>query len=56
VVSGAGPTVLVLGTGEGPRLAVREVLERMDAQSRWQALCLVVDTLGATAVTDSRDH
>lgn len=50
VVSGAGPSVLVLGTGEQPVEVVRSVLAE---DGSWRVLSPKVDTLGTQVVTDS---
>ncbi len=47
VVSGAGPSVLVLADGPGSRLAAAEVA-RATAQTPWEALMLAVDFKGGT--------
>jgi homoserine kinase len=52
VVSGAGPSVLVLCSDPGQRLAAA-ALVASNSESRWQALMLAVDFKGATvSVTD----
>ncbi|HET9658636.1 MAG TPA: homoserine kinase [Kineosporiaceae bacterium] len=51
VVSGAGPSVLALGTGDEVRARVEQVLAGQGPG--WRALLLEVDTLGATVVTES---
>lgn len=51
VVSGAGPSVLVLADGPGARLEAAAVAEE-STTSRWEALMLAVDVKGATV----RDH
>ena len=72
VISGAGPTVLALGTGDGLQAQVAEVLDRLvgghdggthegtheggPAAPRWQTLLLTIDTIGATVVTESVDR
>jgi homoserine kinase len=47
VVSGAGPSILVLGSDPGQRLAAARLVEEA-AQTRWQPLMLAVDFKGAT--------
>ena len=47
VVSGAGPSVLVLADGPGRRLAAAEVAASVTA-TRWDALMLAVDVKGGT--------
>jgi homoserine kinase len=47
VVSGAGPSILVLGSDPGQRLAAAKLVEQ-SAQTRWQPLMLAVDFKGAT--------
>jgi homoserine kinase len=49
VVSGAGPSVLVLGSDPAQRLLAAELVERNTA-SPWQSLMLAVDFKGATVV------
>jgi homoserine kinase len=49
VVSGAGPSILVLGSNPGQRLAAAELVAA-NAATRWQALMLAVDIKGATVV------
>lgn len=49
VVSGAGPSILVLGSDPGQRLAAAELVAR-NAQTDWQPLHLAVDFKGATVV------
>ncbi|WP_066519483.1 homoserine kinase [Curtobacterium ammoniigenes] len=49
VVSGAGPSILVLGSDPAQRLQAAELVER-HASSRWSALMLAVDLRGATVV------
>ncbi|WP_434812304.1 homoserine kinase [Microbacterium sp. bgisy189] len=51
VVSGAGPSVLVLADGPGQRLIAAEIAGRM-TDTPWQALMLAVDVKGGTV----RDH
>lgn len=47
VVSGAGPSILVLGSDPSQRLAAAKLVEQ-SAQTRWQPLMLAVDFKGAT--------
>jgi len=47
VVSGAGPSILVLGSDPSQRLAAAKLVEE-SAQTRWQPLMLAVDFKGAT--------
>ena len=47
VVSGAGPSVLVLADGPGQRAIAAELVER-HAASPWRAFMLAVDVKGAT--------
>ena len=47
VVSGAGPSVLVLADGPGRRLEAAAVVDET-ATGSWQALMLAVDFLGGT--------
>jgi len=47
VVSGAGPSVLVLADGPGRRVEAAEIVERV-ADTPWEALMLAVDVKGAT--------
>ncbi|WP_431220674.1 homoserine kinase [Leifsonia xyli] len=49
VVSGAGPSILVLGSDPSQRLAAAKLVEEA-AQTRWQPLMLAVDFKGATVV------
>jgi homoserine kinase len=49
VVSGAGPSILVLGSDPGQRLAAADLVAR-NAQTAWQPLHLAVDFKGATVV------
>ncbi|HEU4849436.1 MAG TPA: homoserine kinase [Terrimesophilobacter sp.] len=49
VVSGAGPSVLVLGSDPSQRLRAAELVEQNSA-STWQALMLAVDFKGATVM------
>jgi homoserine kinase len=50
VVSGAGPSVLVLGAGDSPLAAVRQALAGGQVQGAWQVLPLPVDTAGTVLV------
>ncbi len=47
VVSGAGPSVLVLCADPSERVAVQDFVANLDNQS-WEALMLTVDIQGAT--------
>lgn len=47
VVSGAGPSILVLGSDPAQRLRAAELIER-HAASEWESLLLAVDFKGAT--------
>jgi homoserine kinase len=47
VVSGAGPSILVLGSDPSQRLAAARLVEQ-SAETRWQPLMLAVDFKGAT--------
>lgn len=49
VVSGAGPSVLLLANDPGQRLAAAEIVEKNF--SNWETLMLAVDLKGATVVT-----
>ena len=49
VVSGAGPSLLVLGSNPGQRLEAAELV-RANADTTWQPLMLAVDFKGATVV------
>lgn len=51
VVSGAGPSILVLADGPGRRLEAAEVVAR-ESETAWDALMLAVDVKGATV----REH
>jgi homoserine kinase len=53
VVSGAGPSALVLGVGDEPLDAVRDVLSRRAELGRWQVLTPAVATRGAELVPDA---
>jgi homoserine kinase len=52
VVSGAGPSVLVLADGPGRRLEAAAVAQR-SAVTRWEALMLAVDVKGGTVMTSA---
>ncbi len=52
VVSGAGPSLLVLGSDPAQRLTAADLVAR-HAQSDWRALMLAVDLGGATVVPHS---
>jgi len=54
VVSGAGPSILVLGSDPAQRLRAAELIER-HAESTWECLMLAVDFRGATVVLHSDD-
>ncbi len=47
VVSGAGPSVLVLADGPGQRLAAADLMASV-VDTPWQALMLAVDVKGGT--------
>jgi homoserine kinase len=49
VVSGAGPSLLVLGSDPSQRLVAAELVAR-HAETQWQALMLAVDFKGATVI------
>lgn len=49
VVSGSGPSILVLGSDPGQRLAASDLVAE-NARSRWQPLMPAVDFKGATVV------
>jgi homoserine kinase len=51
VVSGAGPSILVLGSDPGQRLPAAELVAR-HASTPWEPLLLAVDFKGATVVPD----
>lgn len=53
VVSGAGPSILVLCSEPSQRLAAAELVAR-SAQTAWEPLMLAVDVKGATVTTTSR--
>jgi len=54
VVSGAGPSILVLGSDPAQRLRAAELIEA-NAESAWECLMLAVDFRGATVVLHSDD-
>ncbi|HET8896658.1 MAG TPA: homoserine kinase [Protaetiibacter sp.] len=54
VVSGAGPSILVLGSDPAQRLRAAELIQQ-HAESRWECLMLAVDFRGATVVLHSDD-
>jgi homoserine kinase len=54
VVSGAGPSILVLGSDPSQRLRAAELVAE-HAQSPWECLMLAVDFRGATVVLHSDD-
>ena len=54
VVSGAGPSILVLGSDPSQRLRAAELIAE-HAQSPWECLMLAVDFRGATVVLHSDD-
>lgn len=54
VVSGAGPSILVLGSDPAQRLRAAELITR-NAESTWECLMLAVDFRGATVVVHSDD-
>ncbi|MCS0500686.1 homoserine kinase [Protaetiibacter mangrovi] len=54
VVSGAGPSILVLGSDPAQRLRAAELIAQ-HAESRWECLMLAVDFRGATVVLHSDD-
>jgi homoserine kinase len=54
VVSGAGPSILVLGSDPAQRLRAADLIEQ-HAESRWECLMLAVDFRGATVVLHSDD-
>ena len=49
VVSGAGPSILVLGSDPAQRLVAADLVAR-EAETPWQALMMAVDFKGATVV------
>lgn len=54
VVSGAGPSILVLGSDPAQRLRAAELIAQ-HAESAWECLMLAVDFRGATVVLHSDD-
>lgn len=54
VVSGAGPSILVLGSDPAQRLVAADLIAR-HAETPWDCLMLAVDFRGATVVTHSAD-
>ena len=54
VVSGAGPSILVLGSDPSQRLRASELIAR-HSSTPWDCLLLAVDFRGATVVTHSAD-
>jgi homoserine kinase len=54
VVSGAGPSILVLGSDPSQRLRAAELIKQ-NASTPWECLLLAVDFRGATVVTHSAD-
>ncbi len=54
VVSGAGPSILVLGSDPSQRLAAAEIIAEK-SESNWECLMLAVDFRGATVVVHSDD-
>jgi homoserine kinase len=54
VVSGAGPSILVLGSDPAQRLRAAELIAQ-HAESEWECLMLAVDFRGATVVLHSDD-
>ncbi|WP_104169775.1 homoserine kinase [Cryobacterium sp. M23] len=53
VVSGAGPSILVLASDPGQRLVAAELVAA-ESETPWQALMLAVDVLGATVTRTER--
>ena len=53
VVSGAGPSILVLASDPGQRLVAAELVAA-ESETPWQALMLAVDVLGATVTRTDR--
>ncbi|HSP76208.1 MAG TPA: homoserine kinase [Cryobacterium sp.] len=53
VVSGAGPSILVLASDPGQRLIAAELVAA-ESETPWQALMLAVDVLGATVTRTDR--
>jgi len=54
VVSGAGPSILVLCSDPAQRLAAADLVAKHQA-TPWQSLLLAVDFKGATVITHSVD-
>ena len=54
VVSGAGPSILVLGSDPAQRLRAQELIEQ-HASTTWDSLLLAVDFKGATVVSHSSE-
>lgn len=54
VVSGAGPSILVLGSDPAQRLRAAALIDA-HAETRWESLLLAVDFRGATVVPHSTD-
>lgn len=54
VVSGAGPSILVLGSDPAQRLRAEQIITA-NAESAWECLMLAVDFRGATVVLHSED-
>jgi homoserine kinase len=54
VVSGAGPSILVLGSDPAQRLVATELVEK-SSTSVWDCLLLAVDFKGATVVPHSTE-
>jgi len=54
VLSGAGPSILVLGSDPSQRLRAAELIAE-NASTPWECLLLAVDFRGATVVTHSAD-
>ncbi|MET4640075.1 homoserine kinase [Mycetocola sp. 2940] len=51
VVSGAGPSILVLADGPGQRLQAAELVAN-ESETPWESMLLAVDVRGATIVSD----
>ena len=51
VVSGAGPSILVLADGPGQRLAAAELVAS-ESETAWEAMFLAVDVKGASLVSE----
>jgi homoserine kinase len=54
VVSGAGPSILVLGSDPSQRLRATELIEK-HSTSPWNCLLLAVDFRGATVIAHSTE-